>query len=162
VKKCHKFLIGRSFKIITDKSAISHIFHPNKSLPLCTANRLLHYALIRAAYDYTIEHRSADRMCVADALSRLPASTTINDVTILPDLEGGPLTPLEIANAAVKDPVLSKVLEFTTCGWPPEKSPLITPALRPYFTHRLEFTILDKFLLRGNRVVIPSPSQPMS
>jgi len=52
LKRCHKYLFGRKFKIVTDNSAIIHIFNPKKSLPQYTANRLLHYALILSAYDH--------------------------------------------------------------------------------------------------------------
>jgi len=95
-------------------------------------------------------------MAVPDALSRLPASTTVHDVTVLPDLEGIPLTPFEIAQETAKDPILSKVLEFVLFGWPEPKSPMITDALRPFYHRRSELTVLEKCLLRGNRVVIPT------
>ena len=56
-----------------------------------------------------------------------------------------------VAMETKKDPVLSKVLDFTKNGWP-EKPP---PELQPYHTRRLELSHEDGILLWDTRVVIP-------
>lgn len=60
----------------------------------------------------------------------------------------------------VRDPVLSRVIPFTLCGWPdrPDKSE-VPDNLKSYFAKRIEFTVEDGFLLRGTRLVIPAKHQ---
>ena len=54
------------------------------------------------------------------------------------------------------DPVLSRVLQFILYGWPHFTEDAV---LKPYWSRRLELSMLDGIVLWGNRVVVPEPSQ---
>ena len=73
VMKFHMYLYGRqSFKLITDHKPLLAIFGPKAELLTLVAARLQMYAVILAAYSYSLEYRSTTNIGNADALSRLP------------------------------------------------------------------------------------------
>ena len=61
----------------------------------------------------------------------------------------------EIRDCQEADEVCQQIVEFCQSGWP-EKSAL--PAeVKPYYTVSAELTVQNGLLLRGGRIVIPSP-----
>ena len=58
----------------------------------------------------------------------------------------------QVRTATRRDPVLSRLLEFTKNGWP---SQCPSSDLQPYWIHREELTTEDGVLLWGLRVVVP-------
>lgn len=75
------------------------------------------------AYNYDIEYRKSADHANADALSRLPRSAKDktgeeNSIFYFSVVDDLPLHTRDIAHSARKDPVLSKVREFTLNGWP--------------------------------------------
>ena len=159
IKKCHKYLYGRRFTIVTDNSAVTHIFNPKKSIPVHSANRLVGWAYFLRAYDYTIVHRKSALLAVPDALSRLPAEGAVHEVHEVPEFGTLPVTCMEIAQATSQDPVLSKVMQFVYQGWPKANHPTLTDELKPYFNRRLDLSIAEKCLMCNKRVVIPASLQ---
>ena len=98
---------------------------------------------------------------MADALSRLPLPSKSNDEDSAFNVEERliqslPITHKEISHATRVDPVLSKVLEYVTNGWPKHVEDL---RLRPYFNRRFELSVEQDCLLWGLRVVIPTRYQ---
>lgn len=158
ISRFYKYLWGRQFTIVTDCSAVQRILHPSKSLPSRTGSRLQNWASILQGFDYNIVHRKAEEMAVPDALSRLPAKSTLSEYAsfnaVLPvDL---PLTIDIIAEETRKDPLLSKVFEITFLGWPNGKHSFDNnPDMLPFFKVRDSLSIVSKCLMFGNRVVIP-------
>ena len=75
VKKCHQYLYGRKFSLITDHKPLSTILSPNKGIPSLAAARMQRWALLLSAYTYDISYRPTKLHANADALSRLPLST---------------------------------------------------------------------------------------
>ena len=74
-------------------------------------------------FDYDIQFITTKQNAVADALSRLPltnADTGEEDTFHIEQkmLESLPITHKEIRHATRVDPVLTKVQEFLTTGWP--------------------------------------------
>ena len=67
-------------------------------------------------------------------------------------IESTPIDSKQCKMATLRDPILSKVLNFVLRGWP-DKSPL--EELRPYHLRKEELTIEDNILLWGIRVVLP-------
>ena len=113
--------------------------------------------MILSAYNYDIEYRRSEENANADAMSRLPHeestlgnSSTVYECTVMDDL---PITAKLIAEATRKDPVLSKVLDFTMSGW---QSQGLDESLKPYSQRQNELSSEQGCVLWGNKVVIPS------
>ena len=62
-----------------------------------------------------------------------------------------PVTAKQLRTVTRQDPVLSKVLLYTKCGWPST----IPDVLQPYWKRRLELSLEDECIIWGIRVVIP-------
>ena len=163
VSKFHRFIWGRPFTLVTDCEAIQRILNPSKSLPVRTGHRLQHWAAILQAYQYSLIHKKAEHLVVADALSRLPSPITVEDVLInvikVKVATSIPLTSQQIAAETCNDPLLQQVLKFVHLGWPPKDKFKDNPALQSYFKIRDSLTICDKCLMFSARVVIPPSLQ---
>jgi len=95
VTELRKYLWGQRFTLVTDNAPISPIFSPDKSLPVLAHHRIQYWATILAAFDYKLLHKKADKLKVADALSRLPSNCFMVDVhfedlSIFPEFLPGP------------------------------------------------------------------------
>ena len=51
--------------------------------------------------------------------------------------------------------ILHLVMPYVLDGWPGNANACAEPA-QPYFTYREELTIVDRLLVKGNRIVIPT------
>ena len=156
VKKFHQFLYGRSFTLITDHKPLTTILGPKTAVPPLAAARLQRWALILSAYQYQIQYKKSADHANADALSRLPwessdvgAEGEVYQFSLVDEL---PVTASDIAADTRKDPVLSKVLEFTLNGWPNHTN---DPSLEPFFKRREELSAEQGCILWGLRVIIP-------
>ena len=65
-----------------------------------------------------------------------------------------PIKVPDIRKATAKDPILSKVYNFTIRGWP-NSSSAVPNNLKPFYKHRLNLSVFNGCLLLGLRVVIP-------
>lgn len=65
IKRFHIYLHGIQFTIVTDCASLKHTLQNKRS-----NNRILRWSLLLDEYDYSIEHRSADKLRHVDALSR--------------------------------------------------------------------------------------------
>ena len=159
VKRMHIYLYGRSFKLITDHRALVRIFG-DKPIPEMTAGRVTRWALFLMNYKYEIEYRNTKNHANADMLSRLPKtvvhSTKGNDeiadmfaLTMSETLLNAEL----VASETKKDPILSKVLEYTLNGWP--KNLKCEGDLKAFWSRRDELSHELGCLTWGARVVIP-------
>ncbi len=129
VKKFHQFLYGRRFTLFTDHKRLTVILGPKKGVPTLAAARLQRWALILSAYDFQIEYKPTKAHANADGLSRLPAASVSSPSleTCRPDLEvfnmrqmeALPVTSEQLRTATRRDPVLSRVVNYTKRGWPP-------------------------------------------
>ncbi|XP_062614634.1 uncharacterized protein K02A2.6-like [Saccostrea cucullata] len=155
VKKFHKYLFGRKFTLVTDHKPLLSILGPKKGVPPLAAARMQRWALILAAYQYDIQYKSSEQHSNCDSLSRLPLHETKQE-----DTEEGvfsldmylPISSQEIAMATRRDPILSRVYDFTLNGWPAHVE---DSDLQPFFDRRNELTLEKGLLLWGMRVVIP-------
>ncbi|KRY17328.1 Transposon Tf2-9 polyprotein [Trichinella patagoniensis] len=158
VKKFHDYLYGRSFRIITDHKPLLGIFAPNEETPYILSPRMLRWTVMLGAYVYDICYRLGKLIDNADILSRLP--TKIPDVEIPPPLEVLMLESddtvimkaNDIARMSLKDPLISRVLNWAWKGWPAKLS---DKKFKPFFIRQLEISVHKGCLLWGNRVVIP-------
>ncbi len=162
VKKFHSYLFGCRFTLTTDHKPLTTIFGPKQGIPPLAAARLQRWALILAAYNYSIEYRPTGEHANADSLSRLPLKSPDGPVTSdepaifnVSQIESLPVTAKQLQAATRTDPVLSKVLKCITDGWPDKCS----EELHPYWTRRLELTVEGGCIMWGIRVVAPKKLQ---
>ena len=120
--------------------------------------RIQRWALILAAYKYTIEYKPGAEHSNADALSRLPlpiaphtTPVPTENVWMMELLNATPVGVKEIQNETRSDIVLSQVI-IVPHGWPSQNA---DEAFQPYFRRKEEASIQDGCILWGSRVVIP-------
>ena len=155
VTKFRQYLLGGHFKLLTDHKPLITLLGEHKSVPQLASARIKRWTLLLAAYNYTIEFISGKENVYADFLSRKPINiqpTPEEQVEVrVMFIEGEQIVnSTMVAMETKKDPVLSKVLDFTKNGWPEKPQ----PELQPYHTRRLELSHEDGILLWDTRVVI--------
>ena len=157
VKKFHMYLYGNSFTLVMDNRPLVTLFGAKTGIPTLAAARMQRWSLILSAYDYSIEYRkSIDH---ADALSRLPDASSkpgnevhdfpINLISFADEL---PVMAKDTSEATRKDPILSKVVEYTQNGWP---NKVTYDKYLPYYRRRNDLSADQGCLLWCMRVVIP-------
>lgn len=72
IKEFYQYLY--EFTLVTDHRPLVQIFNPEKSLSICSALRMQHYALFLKAFKYKIWYRQSKAHGNADCLSRLSIS----------------------------------------------------------------------------------------
>ena len=158
LKKFHHYLWGHTFSLVTDHKPLLGLFNPNKPIPEMASGRIQRWSLMLQAYSFELYHRSGKSLGMADALSRLPVTTSPESVPVCAEwiqlvnaLDTTPVTAKEISKWSNKDPVIAKVLLFLDCGWPET----VEDTLKPFFHRRNELSVQQGYLLWGARVIIP-------
>ena len=170
VQKFRQYLLGRKFCLLTDHKPLLTVFHPEKGIPEMISSRLQRWAIILSAYTYEVKHKPSEQHGNADGLSRLPLEfdTEWNDVANSDDtvclleqqqLAELPIKVSDIRQETAKDPILSKVYNFTMRGWP-NSSSAMTNNLKPFYKHRFNLSTFKGCLLLGLRVIIPKKYHP--
>ncbi|XP_051962904.1 uncharacterized protein K02A2.6-like [Xyrauchen texanus] len=161
VRKFHTYLYGRHFTLLTDHRPITTILHPNKATPSMAAARLQRWALLLAAHNYTIQHRSATDHGNADALSRLPLPVQHRDrkdavdAYLIKKMDALPVCSSDISKGTRADPILCRVKEMVSTGsFPSAKDS--ENVLKPYLTRKEELSLMQDCLIWGQRVIVPS------
>ncbi|CDW61370.1 Reverse transcriptase family protein, partial [Trichuris trichiura] len=123
--------------------------------------RMLRWSIMLNAYTFKLVHKPGAQLGNADALSRLSHNASQEyipnppEVLFIEELPSPPLTANDVAQLTMRDPQLSRVLNWVWKGWPPKSE----TGFQAYFTKRNELTVHKKCLLWGNRVVIPKTGQ---
>ena len=159
IKRLHIYLYMRKFTLVTDHRALVRIFG-NKPLPEMTAGRITRWAIFLMNYQYDIQYRNTREHLNADMLSRLPrqvahpvvAKNEFADMFTL-TLSETLLNAELVANETRKDPILSKVMDYTLNGWP--KNLKCEGDLKAFWSRRDELSHELGCLTWGARVVIP-------
>lgn len=156
VKKFHMYLYGKNkFKLVTDHKPLLAILGPKQGLPTLVAARLQRWAIILAAYNYSLEYRPTNKMGNADALSRLPVETAPKEHEIsilLTEAQNLPLRAEKIRKHTEKDKILCKVREYMITG---NVKFLENEECKAYKAIKDELSLEQGCILRGARVVIP-------
>ena len=156
VRKFHIYLYGRkNFTLVTDHKPLLNILGPKSGLPTIVAARLQRWAIILAAYNYTLEYRSTKMMGNADALSRLPVDVAPEEFEsniLLVESQNTPIKASQVAKETKKDATLNKILQSVISG---RESLLNTTNEKPFKAIFHELSVERDCLLRGARVVIP-------
>ena len=157
VKRFHQYLYVTHFTLYSDHKPLEQLLGEFQQIPLLAS------ALTLAPYQYTIKYKPGKIVSTADALSRLPLETTLNDSQVslpcdlchlLNHLDQAIVMASQIKVWTDKDPLLSRVRKLVQCGWYITNP---TADLLPLHTRYTELTVLDKCILLGCRVVIPAP-----
>ena len=159
VKKFNQFLYGQKFTVQTDHKPLEGLFNEKKGVPQQASPRVQRWAPTLAAYEYKIAYKAGTTNANADALSRLPLSNMPESVPVpgetillLEHLDHTPINSQHIREWTRRDPVLSKVHQFTLNGWPHHCQDV---QLHPYLSRKAELTIEGGCVLWGNRVIVP-------
>ena len=160
VKYFHRFLAGRRFTIQSDHAPLRYIFSSTNSLDRVSA-RLQRWAITLKAYDYSIEYLKADRMHMADTLSRLPLQSpskvpVVNLLHLNSLQEFSERESLLRAVSTCSDHEITVLKDYISRGWPryPRRE------LLPYSKSSQEYSIQDGIVYRGLRVVPPKVLRP--
>ena len=170
VRKFHRYVYARPFKLCTDHKPLEIIFDPHKALSEVITSRLQRWALFLTSYQYKVQYRSTKKHCNADVCSRFPLPNVTDpegediyaveaDDSIFSVKIGSDKPLLDsslIARHTRVDPILSKVLHFTLEGW---RDPLNDEKLKSYHQKKDEITVDTNCLLWGSRVIIPKTMQ---
>ena len=150
----------------SDHKPLLTIFGEKKGIPAMAASRLQRWAIILAAYSYTIEYVPTKEHGNADCLSRLPvendsvfeqyhSQNSIVNMVQESRITSLPISAEEIQKATDKDPVLQKVIETMKKGWPKLRRK-VSKELQPYFDRRFQLSLQRGCILCGQRVIIPT------
>ena len=156
VRRFHQYLYGRRFTLLTDHRPLTTILGPHSGIPSLAASRMQRWAMLLSAHSYEIKYRKADRHQNADGLSRLPLPVTKpepnrEEVFYFSQVEGAPVTAVQVKRATRTDPVLARVMDMVAKG----HSASDVPGFQPYLSRRTELSTQSGCLLWGRRVVIP-------
>ncbi|XP_026567937.1 uncharacterized protein K02A2.6-like [Pseudonaja textilis] len=146
------------FQRVTDHKPLLGLLSGDKQTPQVLSPRMTRWTLFLAAYSYTLVHRPGKNLSHADALSRCPLPTPVEDpapVHAIFDVSELklPVTAGDIAFHSKKDKTIAQVLDWVRRGWPVTN---FTTEFTPFKIRQLEFSSLQGCLLWGTRVVIPS------
>ena len=72
VKEFHQYIYGRHFSLVTGRKPLESLFNEKKAIPTMAAARIQRWALMLAAYDYSVDYKPGPEHANAYALSRLP------------------------------------------------------------------------------------------
>ena len=160
-----EYLVGLQFHIQTDHKPLVPLFSTKhlEELPV----RVQRFRMRMMRYNFTISHVPGQELTIADTLSRAPVSTASvadqsfqSETTAYVNLvvETLPATEKrlkEIKEHQEKDTVCQKLVEYCKSGWPEKR--LLSAELKKYFPVSAQISIAHGLLLRGSRIIIPSP-----
>ena len=136
VKHFHMYICGRHFQLQTDHKPLTALFGESKPVSQQASGRIQRWALILGSYEYSLTFRSTEEHGNADAMSRLPLPDCPAEVPVptelvllVEGLQDSPISTDQVRTWTRRDPLLSKVLQFTEDGWPPDD---VTDELKPY------------------------------
>ena len=107
------------------------------------------------AYNYEVKYQPSDKHGNADALFRLPLEGDNSGIDAFDDtvclleqqqLTHLPIRAVDIQRETSSDPVLSKVYNFTVCGWPLSASS-VPEEVKPLYKKRFDFNTFNGCLL---------------
>ena len=163
-EKFSEYVLGKEIKLETDHKPLVPLLGKKSldSLP----PRVLRFRLRLMRFQYNIKHVPGKTLYTSDTLSRAPLSTTldkstsmsINDIemfvqTITNSLPADKDRLNGYREAQATDPECSILIKYCETGWPSHKS---KGELGKFWQFRGEFSLSDKLLLYGTRIVVPA------
>ena len=163
VKRFHNYLFGRHFTIVTDHKPLLGLFTESKPTPSLASARIQRWSLILGGYNYKLTYKPGHKHLNADALSRIRSNhvkpceppepqEVILSFNFVQNTSQEPVSAKEIASETLRNPVLSRIMQYVMHGWPQKCN---DPDLRPYFLRKQELSVQADCLLWGARVIVP-------
>jgi len=162
---CEKFnyyLAGNNFTVETDHKPLLAVLGTKElaKLPI----RVQRFRLKMMAYSYNIVYTPGNKLVVADALSRSPVCDKTGDsnesnyesclINVLVESLPVARNRLERIKASILEDETSLLLiKYVSEGWPRSKD--VEAIVKPYYTFRDFFTVVDGVLYYNNRIFIP-------
>ena len=117
VKKFQQYLFGKQFAIFTD--------HKPKAIPIMVSQHLQRWIILLSGYELEIKYRPGSNNSNADAMSRLPVPSKVQDppvsweiINLVEHLEGTPIIAKQIEVWTSCNVILAKVRNHGVYGWP--------------------------------------------
>lgn len=168
-QKFDTWLYGkRDIEVHSDHQPLESIF---KKPLLKAPARLQRMMMQLQRYTFRVTYKRGTSLYLADTLSRAPlqgpvsAKVTGFEVFRLGleciDEHNPRLLPDTVATLRTEiqsDSVMQELMRSIIDGWPQERAQL-NPALRPYWPHRDELSILNGLIYRGPQVLVPPQLQ---
>ncbi|KAJ8369268.1 hypothetical protein SKAU_G00092960 [Synaphobranchus kaupii] len=164
------FIIGLHFELETDHKPLVSLLGGQAldSLP----PRIQRFRMRLMRYSYIITHVPGKTLTTADTLSRAPlkqGGATAGDGlmeetnsyvnSVMEKLPASDAYLTELRQQLSTDSVCSQVMKYCTEGWPDRNR--LEAMVRPYWVDRAILSIHNGLLLRGTRLIIPSPMRNM-
>ena len=160
-----EYIVGKSIYVETDHKPLVPLLstHTLDQLP----PRIQRFRMGMMRFHFKeIKHIPGKQMHIADALSRLQTQdqktqSTIKDdemtahvASIITSLPASDTKLQQILQAQEEDPICRPIKGYCYEGWPDKYT--LRDAMKPYWSTRGEFTVVQDILLKGSRLVIPS------
>ena len=124
----------------------TEFFGTKKPVPPQASGWIQWWVLTLSMYDYTLIHKKPAKHGNADALSWLPLLESISStpipadtVLLLDQMNEMPVTAEDIKTWTRRDPIFSRVLQFTQHGWS-ARLRATEESLRPYWSNQMELS----------------------
>ena len=158
LEKFHQYTFGRHTHVHSDHKPLQSIL----AKPLSRAPRRLQGMMMRLQkYDVTVTYKKGKDMHLADTLSRAPLQSTASPQEDVAHVHAINYLPISedrlkaLKKATAEDKVMQELAALTISGWPEDKKD-VSHGAGLYFHFRDEIVCSDGFLLRGERVIVPS------
>ena len=158
------YLMGLTFHVQTDHKPLVPLFTTKhlEELPL----RVQRFRLRMMRFNFSMSHVPGKDLLIADALSRspndesegtndLPEETQVFVDAVLAAIPATEERLEQIRQAQKNDAECQKLLAAVQTGWPAKQA--LPSSLKPYHAVAGEITVANGLLLRGSRIIIPSP-----
>ena len=145
-EKFRDFVTGLDFELQTDHKPLVPLLS-SKDLSQMPP-RILRFRMRMMRFAPTVVHVLGKDQITADALSRAPVDgPDSHDATLVDNVEAFTAQTLDLLPASQK-----KLLEIRDAQ---REDAILQPLLRPYWSNRERFMIVDDLLLYDERLVIP-------
>ena len=162
--KFHDYIYGlRNVLVETDHKPLESILRkPLHQVPA----RLQRMIMSIQKYPITVEYKAGKQLYIADTLSRAPLSDKASDlefkqydINVLQTLPVSESKLNTIKETTAEDQSFADLMTTVQTGWPANRMN-VAPGARPYWNCRDEISCHDGILLKGGRVIIPTPMRP--
>jgi hypothetical protein len=159
LRRMHHFIHGGKVLVQTDHKPLVAMFNRQVHLSSMRQQRLL---LKLYEYDVQMEYLKGKNNVIADALSRLTASTeqivepdTVIPVHTITSTINASESRLErLRKATASDSIMNQLSHYIIHGWPTHRH-LSDPLTFDYWNYKSEISIEDGIIFKGDKLVIP-------